>query len=82
MKQNCEAETMLKSFMYAIIRDSKAIRNEIDKSFEDLSKALEIEDYHKAVESAAEIMADCGSIVPLQNLQDSVLALMQEGSVN
>lgn len=78
MTQNKEVEAVLNSLLFALVRDRKAIREEIELSFKDLAHALEVEDYHKAVESASEIVADCGSIYPLVNLQDSITAVISK----
>lgn len=79
---NDEIEPVV-SFMHSLFSDLENIQNEIKDHVEELQDTIRKRDFSRAIEISAEIIALCGSMVPLENLKEGLkFALNDDGTIN
>lgn len=75
---NKEIEPVI-SFMHSLFSDLENIQNELKDHAEELQDTIRKRDFSRTIEISAEIIALCGSIVPLENLKEGIeLALNKD----
>ena len=73
------SEEMINTFMASLFQDMEGTITALDERVEELHEAVKKRDYPRCIEISAEIIALCGSIMPLQNLKEGIeLALNKD----
>ena len=82
MNIKLEDDKAVVSFISSLAQDMENINQCLNDRANELQESLKKQDYTRCIEISAEIIAHCGSIVPLQNLIDGIELAMNHDRVN
>lgn len=70
MTQNNDKEVI--SFLDSLFKDLDGVYTSMTDRLEELQEAMKRRNFDRCIEISAEIIALCGSIMPLQNLKEGI----------